>query len=123
MVSKYFSFSILEFNGKNYHSWAIKIKAYLRAMSLRDVIEKDENPTLPHNPTIAQIKDFDKQMTKRPRTLACLLSGVLEEIFTTIMDCESPKETLEKLMKEFEGNAQTKLMQIFNLKREFEEWG
>ena len=92
-------------------------------MSLRDVIEKDENPTLPHNPTIAQIKDFDKQMTKRPRTLACLLSGVLEEIFTTIMDCESPKETLEKLMKEFEGNAQTKLMQIFNLKREFEEWG
>ena len=41
---------------KNYHSWAIKMKAYLRAMNLWDVIEKDENPTLPHNPTVAQIK-------------------------------------------------------------------
>ena len=90
MASNNFSISIPEFNGKNYHSWAIKMKAYLRAKSLlQDVIENDENPTLPINPIITQIKNYDEQMTKRTRVLTCLHSGVSEEIFTTIMDCES----------------------------------
>nr|XP_017216792.1 PREDICTED: metal-nicotianamine transporter YSL1-like [Daucus carota subsp. sativus] len=36
------------------------------------------------------------------------------------MACESPKEAWSTLKEEFEGNAKTKLMQVLNLKREFE---
>lgn len=36
------------------------------------------------------------------------------------MACESPKEAWEKLKEEFEGNKQTRLMQVLNLKRKFE---
>lgn len=35
------------------------------------------------------------------------------------MSCEYPKEAWEKIKEDFEGNHQTKLMQILNLKREF----
>ena len=51
-------------------------------------------------------------MTKRPRALTCLHLSVLGEVFTTIMDCESPKEACKKLKEEFEGIDQTKLTQI-----------
>ena len=68
------------------------MKAYLRAMSLMMLSKKNENSTLPHNPTIAQIKNYDEQMTKRPKVFTCLHSDVSEEIFATIMDCESLKK-------------------------------
>ena len=45
---------------------------------------------------------------------------MIETIFTKIMTCESPKEAWEKLKEEFEGNKQTRLTQVLNLKREFE---
>lgn len=32
------------FNGENYHIWAIKMKAYLKAQSLWDVVENDLEP-------------------------------------------------------------------------------
>ena len=121
VASNNISISIPIFKGENYHSWAIKMKVYLKAMSLWDVIETNEIPVLPNNPTLAQIKYFDEQMARRPRALSCLHSGESEEIFTSIMGCESAKGAWEKLKEEFEGNSQTKLMQILNLKREFEK--
>ena len=36
------------------------------------------------------------------------------------MICESPKEAWEKLTEDFEGNNKTRLMQILNVKKEFE---
>ncbi|XP_048498254.1 uncharacterized protein LOC125496749 [Beta vulgaris subsp. vulgaris] len=97
------------------------MKTYLKALSLWDVVENDDPPsTLPNNPTVAQTKKYEEDMAKRPRTLSCLHSALSEGIFTLIMACETPKEAWEKLEEEFEGNSQTKLMQILNLKREFE---
>lgn len=120
-TSNNFSLTIPLFKGENYQSWAIKMKSYLKAMSLWDVIENDIDPNpLPQNPTTTQVKKYDEEMARKPRALSCLHGAVSEEIFTTIMDCESPKEAWEKIKEEFEGNHQTKLMQILNLKREFE---
>lgn len=97
------------------------MKPYLKAQNLWDVIESDIVPSpLPQNPTLANIKKHEDDMTKSPKALACIHSAVSEEIFTTIMGCDTPKEAWEKLKVEFEGNHQTKLMQILNLKREFE---
>ncbi|KAL0421155.1 UNVERIFIED_CONTAM: hypothetical protein Slati_3138400 [Sesamum latifolium] len=45
------------FTEGNYHIWAIKMEAYLRAQSLWDVVENDvDPPTLRANPTLAQIR-------------------------------------------------------------------
>ncbi|CAH9077240.1 unnamed protein product [Cuscuta epithymum] len=124
MASNNFSISIPLFKGDNYLSWAIKMKAYMKAISLWDVIESDSEPTpLPGNPTAAQIKKHEEEMARKPKALSCIHAAVSEEIFTTIMGCECPKEAWEKIKEEFEGNQQTKLMQILNLKREFEMMG
>lgn len=124
MASNNFSISIPLFKGDNYHSWAIKMKAYMKALSLWDVIESDTEVTpLPGNPTPAQIKKHEEEMARKPKALSCIHSAVSEEIFTTIMGCESPKEAWEKIKEEFEGNQQTKLMKILNFKREFEMMG
>ena len=124
MASQNFSPPIPLFKGENYHSWAIKMKAYLQALNLWEIIESDVEPiSLPQNPTLAQIKRHDEEMARKPKTLSCLHSAVSEEVFTSIMSCESPKQAWDKLKEEFEGNTQTKLMQILNLKREFEMMG
>ncbi|KAL8121729.1 hypothetical protein AgCh_018464 [Apium graveolens] len=97
------------------------MKSYLKAMSLWEAIESDVEPTLlPQNPTIVQIKKRDEEVAREAKALSCLHSAVSEEIFTTIMSCDTPKEAWTKIKEEFEGNQQTKLMQILNLKREFE---
>ncbi|XP_074335969.1 uncharacterized protein LOC141673135 [Apium graveolens] len=96
------------------------MKSYLKAMSLWEAIESDVEPTiLPQNPTAAQIKKRDEEVAREVKTLSCLHSAVSEEIFTTIMSCDTPKEAWTKIKEEFEGNQQIKLMQILNLKREF----
>ena len=121
MASNNFSVSIPLFKGDHYNSWAIKMKSYLKAMSLWEAIESDVEPTLlPQNPTVAQIKKRDEEVAREAKALSCLHSAVSEEIFTTIMSCDTPKEAWTKIKEEFEGNQQTKLMQILNLKREFE---
>ena len=120
MALNNFSISIPLFKGDHYNSWAIKMKSYLKAMSLWEAIESDVEPIpLPQNPTAAQIKKRD-EVAREAKALSCLHSAVSEDIFTTIMGCDTPKEAWMKIKEEFEGNQQTKLMQILNLKREFE---
>ncbi|XP_074352344.1 uncharacterized protein LOC141691507 [Apium graveolens] len=97
------------------------MKSYLKVMSLWEAIESDVEPTLlPQNPTAAQITKRDEEVAREAKALSCLHSAVSEEIFRTIMGCDTPKEAWTKIKEEFEGNQQTKLMQILNVKREFE---
>ncbi|XP_020266996.1 uncharacterized protein LOC109842541 [Asparagus officinalis] len=97
------------------------MKSHLKALSLWEVVESDYEPTpIPQNPTLKQIKKHDEEKAKKPKALSCIHSAMSDGIFTSIMTCESPKEAWEMLKEEFEGNDQTKLMQVLNLKREFE---
>ena len=98
-----YSLSVPLIKGENYQSWAIKMKSYLKALSLWDVIENDIDPTpLPQNPTVTQAKKYDEGMTRKSRTLSYLHGAVSAENFTTIMGCESPKEAWEKIKEEYE---------------------
>ena len=55
MASNNLSISIPSFKGDHYNSWAIKMKSYLKAMSLWETIESDVELTLlPQYPTAAQ---------------------------------------------------------------------
>lgn len=97
------------------------MKLYLEALDLWITVEDEYNPTpLPTNPTLAQIKKHEEQKTKKPKALGCIFSAVSEGIFTSIMTCKTPKEAWECIKEEYEGNKQTKMMQLLNLKREFE---
>ena len=45
--------------GENHHIWTIKIKVYLKGLSLWEVVENDADPAaLPSNPTLMQLKNY-----------------------------------------------------------------
>ncbi|KAF3640672.1 hypothetical protein T459_15332 [Capsicum annuum] len=53
------------FNGDNYQVWAVRMETYLDSLDLWEVVEEDYNvPTLPNNPTMAQIKAHKEKKKK-----------------------------------------------------------
>ncbi|EOY32548.1 Uncharacterized protein TCM_040529 [Theobroma cacao] len=109
------------FNGNNYPMWAVKMKAYLKAFDLWEVVEVGgDPPTRQANPTIAQIKQYNEEVAKRFKALSCIHSAVTDAIFVRIMACESAKEAWDKIKEEFHGSDRTRQIQILNLLREFE---
>ncbi|XP_055826253.1 uncharacterized protein LOC129894583 [Solanum dulcamara] len=109
------------FTGENYHIWVIKMKAYLKDLSLWETIEsEDDPPPLGPNPTVAQMKIYEDSKSRKPKALTCLHSALSDVIFTRIMTCETPKEAWEKLKEEFDGSDRVKAVKLLTLKREFE---
>ncbi|XP_016553417.2 uncharacterized protein LOC107852893 [Capsicum annuum] len=107
---------------ENYHIWAIKMKAYLKALNLWDVIERGELDVqlLTNNPTLNDTKKHDELVTRSPRALICIHSSLTKVIFIRIMACEIAKEAWDKQKDEFEGNNRVKSVKVLALKREFE---
>ncbi|XP_074377462.1 uncharacterized protein LOC141718983 [Apium graveolens] len=109
------------FNGENYHIWAVKMRFYLKSQGLWSVVLFEEDPPpLRGNPTIAQIKVNEEERLKKDKTITCLHSALTDQIFTKIMDLETPKQVWEKLQGEYEGNSRVKAVKLLMLKREFE---
>ncbi|XP_052479084.1 uncharacterized protein LOC128034574 [Gossypium raimondii] len=109
------------FAGENYHIWVVKMKTYLQAHDLWNVVENDTEPTpLRANPTIAQIRQNSEECAKKHKTMACLQNGVSDVIFTRIMACDTPKQAWEKLKEKFLGSNKTRQQQLINLRRDFE---
>ncbi|XP_045795365.1 uncharacterized protein LOC123889897 [Trifolium pratense] len=109
------------FVGENYHLWAAKMKTYLRAQSLWDVVENGSTPpVLPNNPTVAQIRNHNEEVAKEGRSLAIIHAALHDDIFIKILNLETAKEAWDKLKEEFQGSERTKKMQVLNLRREFE---
>jgi len=53
------------FTGQNYGVWAVKMKTYLKAFYLWEIVESDRQPTpLGNNPTIAQMNFFNEEKAK-----------------------------------------------------------
>ena len=68
------------------------MKAYLKGLSLWEVIENDVNPTtLPPIPTLTQLKNHEEELAKKPKTLTYIHASVSDGVFTSIMTYESPK--------------------------------
>ena len=74
------------FMGENYHIWVIKMKAYLKALSLWDVVEDGvDPPALGPNPTMAQIRTHEELKARKPRALTYIHFALSDVIFTRIM--------------------------------------
>ena len=72
------------FYGQNYAAWEMKIKAYLKAYDLWDVVEKDDNiDPLPEHPTAAQKKNHTEAVTRKYKALTVIHSAISEELFTS----------------------------------------
>ncbi|XP_016679082.1 uncharacterized protein [Gossypium hirsutum] len=108
------------FTSENYHIWVIKMKTYLQAHDLWNVVENDtEPPPLRANPTIAKTRQHSEDCAKKHKAMACLQNGVSDVIFTRIMACDSPKQAWEKLNEGFMGSDKTRQQQVINLRRDF----
>ncbi|XP_017617925.1 uncharacterized protein LOC108462495 [Gossypium arboreum] len=111
----------LIFVSENYHIWVVKMKMYLQAYDLWEVVETNRKPApLRANLTIAQIRQHNDESAKKYKELSCLQNGVLDVIFTRIMACETPKQAWGKLKERFQGTNNTRQQQLLNLKRDFE---
>ena len=109
------------FNGENYPIWIVKMKTYLKAHDLWEVVEIGrEPPQLRANPTIAQMAQHSEECAKRYKAMSCIQSAITDTIFTKIMACETAKEAWDKLKEEFQGSDKTRQMQVINLRMEFE---
>ncbi|KAK5774731.1 hypothetical protein PVK06_042587 [Gossypium arboreum] len=109
------------FTGEGYHIWVIKMKTYLQAFDLWEVIKsKAELAPLRANPIVAQIRQHSDEITERHKAMSCIQISVSDMIFTRIMACESPKQAWNKLKEEFQGTKRTRQQQLLNLRRDFE---
>ncbi|XP_047260888.1 uncharacterized protein LOC107856101, partial [Capsicum annuum] len=94
------------------------METYLDALDLWEVVEEDYDvPTLPNNPTMAQIKAHKEKKTRKSKAKACLFASVSSTVFTRIMSLKTAKEVWNYLKEEYE---RIKGMQVLNLIREFE---
>ena len=68
MATNNFSAPTPTLTAENYHIWAIKMKAYLKGLSLWEVIENDVDPAaLPPNPTLTQLKKHEEDRQRNQR--------------------------------------------------------
>ncbi|KAG8492255.1 hypothetical protein CXB51_009912 [Gossypium anomalum] len=109
------------FKGEGFHIWLVKMRTYLQAFDLWEVVNTDvELAPLRANPTVAQIKRHADERTKRHKVMSCSQNCVFNVIFTRIMAYETPKQAWDKLKEEFQGTERTRQQQLLNLRRDFE---
>ncbi|KAG8497845.1 hypothetical protein CXB51_006640 [Gossypium anomalum] len=97
------------FNGEGFHIWVVKMRTYLQAFDLWEVVNTDVEPApLRANPTVAQIRQHADERTKRHKAMSCIQNCVSDVIFTRIMACETPKQAWDKLKEEFQGTKRTR---------------
>ncbi|XP_052479527.1 uncharacterized protein LOC128034730 [Gossypium raimondii] len=109
------------FNGEGFNIWAVKMRTYLQAFDLWEVVNSDAEPApLRANPTVAQIRQHTDERTKRHKAMSCIQNCVTDVIFMRIMACETPKEAWDKLKEEFQGAERTRQQHLLNLRRDFE---
>ncbi|KAG8478753.1 hypothetical protein CXB51_028642 [Gossypium anomalum] len=105
MASSGFSPAVpLVFNGEGFHIWVVKMKTYLQAFDLWELVNSDVEPgPLRANPTMAQIRQHADERTKRHKAMSYFQNCVSDVIFTRIMACETPKQAWDKLKEEFQA--------------------
>ncbi|KAG8492389.1 hypothetical protein CXB51_009729 [Gossypium anomalum] len=109
------------FTGEGFHIWLVKMRTYLQAFDLWEVVNSDAEPApLRANPTVAQIRQHADERTKKHKAMSCIQNCVSDVIFTRIMTCETPKQAWNKLKEEFQGTERTRQQQLLNLRRDFE---
>ncbi|XP_060183289.1 uncharacterized protein LOC132613281 [Lycium barbarum] len=81
------------FKGEGYQIWATRMEARMEANDVWEAVEEDyEVPSLPANPTMAQIKNQKEKKIRKSKARATLFAAVSSEIFVRIMTVKSAFE-------------------------------
>ncbi|GAV84880.1 DUF4219 domain-containing protein/UBN2 domain-containing protein [Cephalotus follicularis] len=108
------------FDGENYQTWAVRMRAYLEVCDFWEAVEQDyEVAPLLDNPTINQIKYYKERTTRKENSKSCLYDVVSPVIFSRIMACESAKDIWDFLKAEYQGDEKIRSMKGLNLITEF----
>ncbi|XP_060210913.1 uncharacterized protein LOC132637917 [Lycium barbarum] len=109
------------FTGENYQIWAEKMKSYLEAYDLWEVvIEEKSIQEHPENSTPAEIKTHSEEKIKKCKAKIVIQNSVADSIFSKIIACKTSKKAWQKLEKEYQGSERGRKNQILNLKRDFQ---
>ena len=95
------------FSRENYQIWSVKMKSYLEASDLWDVVMSEIQP-LQEDLTVAQIRNYNDEVIRRAKAKTCIHSVVSDVVFTRIMSCETAKEAWNSLQEAFQGNERTR---------------
>lgn len=77
---------------------------HLEALDLQEAVEENYVVSdLPANSTIAQLKIYKENKTRKSKAKGCLYAAVLNKIFTRIMNLEFVKGIWDYLKKEYKG--------------------
>jgi len=59
------------FSGENFEIWSVKMKSYLEASGLWNVV-MSEIPPLQEDPTVAQIRNYNDEAMRRSKAKICI---------------------------------------------------
>ncbi|XP_073109469.1 uncharacterized protein [Elaeis guineensis] len=109
------------FGGDNYDYWCIKMKLFLRANELWEIVEsgvdqRQEGVQYEE----AQLKKLKEDELKDVKALAHIHIALVDTIFSRIMRAASAKEAWSILQDEFQGNDKVRITKLNTLRREFE---
>ena len=90
---------------------------YLEAFDLWEVVVHKPIAPLPTNLTLAQIKAYTDEKTKKFEAKTLIQNSVADSVFHRIMNYKTTKEAWDKLKLEYQGSDRTKQMQALNLKK------
>lgn len=63
------------------------------------------------------MRAHEEKKLKKDKVITCLHSALVDQIFTKIMDLETPKQVWDKLQGEYEGNSRVKAVKLLTSKR------
>ncbi|XP_074265931.1 uncharacterized protein LOC141588385 [Silene latifolia] len=109
------------FGGENYDYWCIKMKLFLRANALWEIVEsgiQQQKQDVVY--TEAQLKKINENELKDAKALSYILNAVTEVIFPRIMRATTAKEAWDSLQQEFQGDIKIRTIRLNTLRKDFE---
>ncbi|XP_022863923.1 uncharacterized protein LOC111383959, partial [Olea europaea var. sylvestris] len=109
------------FGGENYEYWSVRMRAFLMAHDLWEIVEEGYTPQeLDVDPTVNQMRQEKDRRIKNMKALTFLHSSVTETIFPKTVAVTTAKEAWDKLQEEYKGSEQVRAVRLQTLSREFE---
>ena len=109
------------FMGENYDYWCIKMKLFLKASALWEIVENGfEEKKTDVQYTEAQLKKISDDEMKDARALSHIINCVSDTIFPKIMRASTAKEAWSLLQEEFHGDKKIRNIRLNTLRSQYD---
>ncbi|XP_021762534.1 uncharacterized protein LOC110727275 [Chenopodium quinoa] len=108
------------FTGENYDYWCIKMRLFLKASALWEIVEIGFVRKQGVSYTEAQLKKISDDEMKDARALSHIINCVSDTIFPKIMRASSTKEAWSLLEEEFHGDEKIRNTRLNTLRSQYD---